>query len=153
MILGVRDVCSSFHTLRLLLIECSGISILPPEESRRRLWGRYSDVSMGKNNKVCGRRVMSSFFTHLAISRRNGDSSFNYPGYSISSTFRHLPETRNLVKQTYSVHVHLPADRAKSLTRKWHLSMSSIHLRSRCPDHDQLLTSVKKRRTIYVLWT
>ncbi|KAF8999907.1 hypothetical protein BDZ89DRAFT_1147506 [Hymenopellis radicata] len=56
------------------------------------------------------------------VTKKNGDSSFNYPGYSISSTFRHLPETRNLIKQTYSVHVTLPADRNKGATRKWHLT-------------------------------
>ncbi|KAK0447005.1 uncharacterized protein EV420DRAFT_1569350, partial [Desarmillaria tabescens] len=53
--------------------------------------------------------------------RRNGESS-KFPGYSISSTFRALPEARNLIKQTYSVHVNLPADQPKGITQKWHLT-------------------------------
>ncbi len=37
-----------------------------------------------------------------------------------------MPETRNLIKQTYSVHVSLPADRPKGIARKWHLSESFV---------------------------
>lgn len=55
------------------------------------------------------------------LTRRNGEAS-HFPGYSVSSTFRTLPETRNLIKQTYSVHVNLPADRPKGIARKWHLT-------------------------------
>ncbi|KAG7445860.1 uncharacterized protein BT62DRAFT_968638 [Guyanagaster necrorhizus] len=55
------------------------------------------------------------------LTRRNEESS-HFPGYSVSSTFRTLPETRNLIKQTYSVHVTLPIDRSKGITRKWHLT-------------------------------
>ena len=38
---------------------------------------------------------------------------------------RPLPETERLIKQTYSVHVSLPADRSRGIVRKWHLSESS----------------------------
>ncbi|TFK41617.1 Gti1/Pac2 family-domain-containing protein [Crucibulum laeve] len=35
---------------------------------------------------------------------------------------RQLPEAERLIKQTYSVHVSLPADRARGIFRKWHLT-------------------------------
>ena len=35
-------------------------------------------------------------------------------------------EAERLIKQTYSVHVSLPEDRVRGLTRKWHLSMSNF---------------------------
>ncbi|KAK0204056.1 Gti1/Pac2 family-domain-containing protein [Desarmillaria ectypa] len=66
----------------------------------------------------CGPITQSPPWARLT---RNGESS-HFPGYSVSSTFRTLPETRNLIKQTYSVHVSLPADRPKGITRKWHLT-------------------------------
>ena len=31
-------------------------------------------------------------------------------------------EAERLIKQTYSVHVSLPEDRPRGITRKWHLS-------------------------------
>ncbi|KAJ3567837.1 hypothetical protein NP233_g6103 [Leucocoprinus birnbaumii] len=35
---------------------------------------------------------------------------------------RNAPESERLIKQTYSVHVSLPADRARGIIRKWHLT-------------------------------
>ncbi|KAJ3517908.1 hypothetical protein NLJ89_g207 [Agrocybe chaxingu] len=35
---------------------------------------------------------------------------------------RPVPESERLIKQTYSVHVSLPADRPKGIIRKWHLT-------------------------------
>lgn len=35
---------------------------------------------------------------------------------------RPLPESERLIKQTYSVHVSLPADRPRGIIRKWHLT-------------------------------
>ncbi|KAF8157013.1 Gti1/Pac2 family-domain-containing protein [Crassisporium funariophilum] len=35
---------------------------------------------------------------------------------------RPLPEAERLIKQTYSVHVSLPADRPRGIIRKWHLT-------------------------------
>ncbi|KAH6909643.1 Gti1/Pac2 family-domain-containing protein [Coprinopsis sp. MPI-PUGE-AT-0042] len=35
---------------------------------------------------------------------------------------RHIPEAERLIKQTYSVHVSLPADHQKGIIRKWHLT-------------------------------
>lgn len=35
---------------------------------------------------------------------------------------RSTPESERLIKQTYSVHVSLPADRARGVIRKWHLT-------------------------------
>ncbi|KAF9523250.1 Gti1/Pac2 family-domain-containing protein [Crepidotus variabilis] len=44
---------------------------------------------------------------------------------------RPLPDAERLIKQTYSVHVSLPADRPKGIIRKWHLtayfSPSKLH--------------------------
>ncbi|KAJ7599228.1 Gti1/Pac2 family-domain-containing protein [Mycena floridula] len=34
----------------------------------------------------------------------------------------HMQEPERLIKQTYSVHVSLPADRARGMVRKWHLT-------------------------------
>ncbi|KIY64407.1 hypothetical protein CYLTODRAFT_425236 [Cylindrobasidium torrendii FP15055 ss-10] len=68
----------------------------------------------------CGAVTQTSPWAHLI--RRGGESSYNFPGYSISSSFRHFPGMRNLVKQTYSVYVNLSSDRGKSATRKWHLT-------------------------------
>ena len=46
-------------------------------------------------------------------------------GRPFSVEVRALPETERLIKQTYSVHVSLPADRSRGIMRKWHLSESS----------------------------
>jgi len=59
-------------------------------------------------------------FAHV-IHRRPG-SRLSKP-YSDS---RSVPDAERLIKQTYSVHVSLPADRAKGLIRKWHLSELSF---------------------------
>ncbi|KAJ3762216.1 Gti1/Pac2 family-domain-containing protein [Lentinula raphanica] len=42
--------------------------------------------------------------------------------FSRSSNTLHSVETERLVKQTYSVHVTLPADRPRGIVRKWHLT-------------------------------
>lgn len=36
---------------------------------------------------------------------------------------RNMSDSERLIKQTYSVHVSLPADRPQGVTRKWHISM------------------------------
>lgn len=33
-----------------------------------------------------------------------------------------MSDSERLIKQTYSVHVSLPPDRAQGITRKWHIS-------------------------------
>lgn len=38
-----------------------------------------------------------------------------------------LHDNDKLIKQTYSVYVFLPEDRGQDITRKWHLSMRSLH--------------------------
>jgi len=43
-------------------------------------------------------------------------------GRPFSVEIRPLPETERLIKQTYSVHVSLPADRSRGILRKWHLT-------------------------------
>jgi len=43
-------------------------------------------------------------------------------GRPFSVEVRPLPETERLIKQTYSVHVSLPADRSRGIVRKWHLT-------------------------------
>ncbi|KAF5318656.1 hypothetical protein D9619_010698 [Psilocybe cf. subviscida] len=43
------------------------------------------------------------------------------PTFSID-TRANVPEAERLIKQTYSVHVSLPADRARGIVRKWHLT-------------------------------
>jgi hypothetical protein len=57
-----------------------------------------------------------------------------------SSRSRSMSDSERLIKQTYSVHVSLPADRAQGINRKWHISeclcdcytaMPEIHFRSR----------------------
>ncbi|KDQ60177.1 hypothetical protein JAAARDRAFT_32550, partial [Jaapia argillacea MUCL 33604] len=60
------------------------------------------------------------------ISRRREHT----PSTPSSSTSRHSPvpysrrprRTERLIKQTYSVHVSLPQDRDRGITRKWHLT-------------------------------
>ena len=42
---------------------------------------------------------------------------------------RGTSESERLIKQTYSVHVSLPADRARGIVRKWHLSKRWVSLR------------------------
>uniref|UniRef100_A0A8H7XRR4 cAMP-independent regulatory protein pac2 n=1 Tax=Psilocybe cubensis TaxID=181762 RepID=A0A8H7XRR4_PSICU len=37
-------------------------------------------------------------------------------------TIQPIPEAERLIKQTYSVHVSLPADRPRGIIRKWHLT-------------------------------
>ncbi|KAG2003311.1 hypothetical protein CC2G_003922 [Coprinopsis cinerea AmutBmut pab1-1] len=39
-----------------------------------------------------------------------------------ASEARQIPESERLIKQTYSVHVSLPADRQRGIVRKWHLT-------------------------------
>ncbi|KAF8886548.1 Gti1/Pac2 family-domain-containing protein [Infundibulicybe gibba] len=39
-----------------------------------------------------------------------------------STQLHQMPEAERLIKQTYSVHVYLPADRPKNIIRKWHLT-------------------------------
>jgi hypothetical protein len=50
--------------------------------------------------------------------KREQSSSRVYP----SSSSRPAMEPERLIKQTYSVHVSLPADRPRRIIRKWHLS-------------------------------
>jgi len=37
-----------------------------------------------------------------------------------------MSDSERLIKQTYSVHVSLPEDRAQGITRKWHISEFSV---------------------------
>ena len=66
--------------------------------------------------------LLSVIFLTLFCSRR---PSGRPNGRPFSVEVRALPETERLIKQTYSVHVSLPADRSRGILRKWHLSESS----------------------------
>lgn len=58
------------------------------------------------------------------LSTRKREVISRLPGSSYPSTRASQPSNsaERLVKQTYSVHVSLPADRPRSIIRKWHLS-------------------------------
>jgi Gti1/Pac2 family transcription factor len=47
---------------------------------------------------------------------------------------RSMSDSERLIKQTYSVHVSLPEDRAQCITRKWHISEFSVRLFDRMPE-------------------
>src|SRR5688572_988264 len=55
--------------------------------------------------------------TNIFVSRRQTGRPNNRP-----FDVRPVPESERLIKQTYSVHVSLPADRPRGIFRKWHLS-------------------------------
>jgi hypothetical protein len=55
------------------------------------------------------------------LSARKREVTSRLPGSTCPSTSQ-PSESERVVKQTYSVLVSLPADRPRSIIRKWHLS-------------------------------
>jgi len=93
----------------------AGISILSSEGFRHLRRSAQPRNSVGTDDEVSILSGLNRSF--LKIHRRPGSR----PSKPYSDG-RSIPDADRLIKQTYSVHVSLPADRPKGLIRKWHLS-------------------------------
>lgn len=76
--------------------------------------------SLGPNDEASSLRCPTCSYAHVIHRRPSSRLSKPY------SDSRSVPDAERLIKQTYSVHVSLPVDRAKGIVRKWHLSQCQI---------------------------